>query len=41
MPGKNANPSPQLVTQSLTCCKVLSTINSVDPEQKKLSKELF
>lgn len=40
MSGKNANPSPQLVTQGLTSCEVLSNINSVDSEQKQTSLEL-
>lgn len=40
MPGKNANPSSQLVTQGLAGYKALPTINSVDSEQKQLSGEL-
>lgn len=37
MPSKNAL---QLVTQSLTSCKALSHIKSVDPEQKQPTREL-
>lgn len=37
MPSKNAL---QLVTQSLTSCKALSHIKSVDPEKKQPTREL-